>query len=992
MNLNMVGCDSSGGEVKGYKWEVCTKAEKNQGVPECKAMGSVEILSKTCGRGEMFIAVKNTALEFDYYHIVGKGVRLSGTDNGLITCAHVVEEVTGMDVHLSTDLKTWFNQGPVYKTALMPAKTMAVTGTDLAYFPVKLAAFAYCGVKVAKLGSLTNSLRVKIFSYVVPRILTSYGDATVRNSVSVAEGTFAHGCSTDRGDSGSPVYSSTDEVVGIHLGYQDEDGSKFNVAATRGAIALFQLRVKTSGYVGKVLGFLESSYAEKIAWYDCQYDVIPANRAEYRQYERDQNRESWQILLDKQVNDDGNYDYQDGSRFMKLEEVGRRAQKTRECSGHQESSPVEEPKYTPEEVRSLSESAEQALKDKLGFFWATCSLVAYNMMGVDDLQELELMCEDLGETVESFKARLAQEAEMLGVNSEVTTDSEEDLQTEPVKLLATKRRRNRRRGGKNKNNKVSGTVESDSVSPVSMIHNAMKVGTIGSVLLALRACSQVSDTMSSIAAAEGEDLKQHIRPDKAGSFPSEEQFLSWEKIRGDFKPLKDENGIWQFALPPTGSGAVNDSIDAMEAEFLPKKTCLHTEEGIKATADVLPSVSLPLDVPFRQWLTMILADMKGETKMGFLSKVLPSHPKTLDEFRSLDDIDDDFDCLMLNIAERLNNVMVLDGAKLGYNKDLTSCFIKNEVHAARKLDKKLYRVIWNTGILDDIVVDFAHHATNKALIKAYQAGEPTAIATGMGHHDDGIIQTLSQILRLDPERLKGIFQSDVKGFDRSMQEGHMMGDAHVRFELACRGGLPEEYQPIFLSLLKKVAKLSISHFVVVKPRGERAYVRFVDGILPSGYPSTSASGSIIRTWMWQEASVALALERPRSLSLGDDSVVSGRWSEHLGFFLDYFGVVLREARDTTVDEVALTSHVYSVRDRTCFFDNIEKMCVKIMLLPDLKITSDMVRGYAFAVRHTPEAKRALESVLETKNYSGPIDPNEGCYWSLMNTTAQNALG
>jgi len=194
------------------------------------------------------------------------------------------------------------------------------------------------------------------------------------------------------------------------------------------------------------------------------------------------------------------------------------------------------------------------------------------------------------------------------------------------------------------------------------------------------------------------------------------------------------------------------------------------------------------------------------------------------------------------VKDRLRKIMAvgplifsLTGAQLVQDglADPVKVFIKNEPHGIKKVQEGRYRIISSVSLVDQIITRMLCAAQNKAEIAMW---ERCPSAPGIGLHDEG----LSVIWEHAKAMAKSgtVCETDVSGWDWSVQQWELEMDADIRAELA--DGVESDFH-----FLLRYHAHCVGNAVFAMPDGE-LLEQIVPGGQLSGDYNTSSTNSRCR--------------------------------------------------------------------------------------------------------------------------------------------------
>lgn len=185
--------------------------------------------------------------------------------------------------------------------------------------------------------------------------------------------------------------------------------------------------------------------------------------------------------------------------------------------------------------------------------------------------------------------------------------------------------------------------------------------------------------------------------------------------------------------------------------------------------------------------------------------------------------------------------------------DPVQLFIKNEPHKNAKIVTGKLRLISGVSLVDQIITRALCGSQNRSEINEWQT---CASKPGLGLDDDSLkvlSASIKQMLDFNP-----IAETDISGWDWSVQEWELMLDAERRRRLA-----GAEKDSVFAHLLR-VHAYSVGHSVYCTPRGVLLATRWAGGQLSGDY-NTSSSNSAMRILAGCVARIQSGAYKPRNL-------------------------------------------------------------------------------------------------------------------------------
>jgi hypothetical protein len=301
-------------------------------------------------------------------------------------------------------------------------------------------------------------------------------------------------------------------------------------------------------------------------------------------------------------------------------------------------------------------------------------------------------------------------------------------------------------------------------------------------------------------------------------------------------------------------------------------------------------------------------------------------------------------------------------------------FIKDEMHSFKKAKDNRWRMIWNAGAHNEMVVRFLHDFQNKGDIAVYAAGlthsegvENFGSCPGMGHHDEGhahMTASMKRMGRNKPEsELPVVSQADAAGWDFGVTQALWKVDGWIRAKLAENAGWP----PAFCQAILNFSGCCADHLLCI---GKDVYMIIRKGIMGSGCASTSASNSRMRGCVHSQSRWADVLRVSLSLTMGDDIACADKLTDEQQARTEALGCRLSEYKEVEIVDgeyiVDFTSHLYNVKAGTAVFNNVNKLLARI-LMSEKPLDLDQVNGVMFAVRNNDEETKdkVRRAIIET---------------------------
>jgi len=301
-------------------------------------------------------------------------------------------------------------------------------------------------------------------------------------------------------------------------------------------------------------------------------------------------------------------------------------------------------------------------------------------------------------------------------------------------------------------------------------------------------------------------------------------------------------------------------------------------------------------------------------------------------------------------------------------------FIKDEMHSFKKAEVNRWRMIWNAGAHNEMVVRFFHDFQNKGDIAVFAAGlthsegvENFGSCPGMGHHDDGHAHMTAAMKRMGKDKPESeppvVSQADASGWDFGVTQALWKVDGWIRAKLAENAGWP----PAMCQAILNFAGCCADHLLCV---GRDVYMIIRKGIMGSGCASTSASNSRMRGCVHSQSRWADVLRVSLSLTMGDDIACADSLTDEQKDRTEALGCRLSDYKEVQLVNgeyiVDFTSHNYNVKAGTAIFNNVEKLLARI-LMSEKPLELEQVCGVMFAIRNNDDAtkERVRNAIIVT---------------------------
>jgi len=419
------------------------------------------------------------------------------------------------------------------------------------------------------------------------------------------------------------------------------------------------------------------------------------------------------------------------------------------------------------------------------------------------------------------------------------------------------------------------------------------------------------------------------------------------------------------ALPAAGPKAIRKSLNAQFARRLTRSK-EYSKDHFDTYSSGFPAPAWNGKVTVRKYLKSIFKSLNSEKT--------PAWDKQKNAATKIAWTADDDNLayillrIVLTVATDFETAINARPVSLMYAGLLSpeQLFTKDEIHSEKKVDTDRARIIWNTALSDEIVMRFFHDVQNKLEIDLFQDGQTHSLnfptfgsCCGMGHHDEGHVQTVNAIQNMlgSDAASKAQYQNgtslDASGWDMSVSFFLWMLDARRRASAAMAGGAPYAY----VSGMMMLGVLASSHIIQV---GSELHEVLLRGIMGSGRSSTSSSNSFMRGLLHSEAHFAYALSQGEhgevglSCNMGDDNVGKNAILEFHKAYWASLGCLIDEKGDVVKlgEPVSFTSFLYDMDERTAVYNNGEKLLLRLAYMHSegKRLTSEQACGVRFAVR------------------------------------------
>jgi hypothetical protein len=267
--------------------------------------------------------------------------------------------------------------------------------------------------------------------------------------------------------------------------------------------------------------------------------------------------------------------------------------------------------------------------------------------------------------------------------------------------------------------------------------------------------------------------------------------------------------------------------------------------------------------------------------------------------------------------------------------------MKGEGYLPQKTEEGRFRLIWISSLIDLTVQAMLHKADNSVHVDAYQAGNLTCAALGMGHSPDGLKHLVSAFRR------EGVadsnISSDASAFDLSIDgslfihnDGERRGDNCTNDDVG--------------RLVKRYAHILCSH--VLNNQGD-VWLVLKYGVTTSGQLSTTTQNTFARSVMAAYAGCK------GWTCAGDDLVGDDNFDEQR---LLHFAVRSRDVRRHE-GEADFTSHLINTETSKAVFGNVEKLLWHLYdACVDVSANRERFGGILYILRDTPGVLEDISSL------------------------------
>jgi hypothetical protein len=275
-------------------------------------------------------------------------------------------------------------------------------------------------------------------------------------------------------------------------------------------------------------------------------------------------------------------------------------------------------------------------------------------------------------------------------------------------------------------------------------------------------------------------------------------------------------------------------------------------------------------------------------------------------------------------------------------------FVKGDPHKSRKLLEGRVRLIFNASLIDNTIARLLFAVQNNTEICTW---ETISSKPGMGLNDSGISVLTANVHQMASHG--GVSESDVKGWDWSVQEWEMLADLERRIKLNNSVG----------TVWERVARAHyycMNRKVMVLSDGTM-YQQLFPGIMPSGWYNTSSTNSFMRALDHGIiASQAVPPVVPAIVCMGDDALERSIPNAQqlygaLGKTVDMYRAI-----DSEGFEFCSTMFTAGVG----YPVNIDKQLVSLLCLKPTSQNDcyEYFNQFVYEIRHHPEREELIRLV------------------------------
>jgi hypothetical protein len=494
-----------------------------------------------------------------------------------------------------------------------------------------------------------------------------------------------------------------------------------------------------------------------------------------------------------------------------------------------------------------------------------------------------------------------------------------------------------------------------------------------------RVVAEISPAFKGGATAQPQKLDEHTVASLQRVEARIRQELAETRDPRMMESLQQPPVNWDWALPPTNSHAVRDSL-VSQLRRIRKGGFKNYPEIHQAVVRHWPSILWryeEVDVTgdldnISQRINDAFSSLDLTKSSGWSARVIPGTKQAWSEGSNRARIEEWVKARLLihavlgsRLIGRMSPYLLI---KAGC-KDPEELFIKMEAHKPGKQVSHRWRLIWNPSLLDTLILFALHVRTNKKSLESFEQGNMTHQVLGMGHHDEGV-DHLGAIIDKLYDTGQPVTVSDATSWDFSVRRDGFHLDAFRRIAHTKSDNCLEKY--LFNQLLLVQASLQSAHVVAI---GTELVEILHLGILSSGILSTGETNSFLRT------TYAFCAGAVATMACSDDLVAAGKLDLEM---LANFGIIEPEVAEVPRGmPVSFTSHKFVIKDGrwVAQYDNIDKL-FNGLILKNLKVDGSLVHpgaevaaGQRFALRHNLYALKLYEKLYEVFGWFLPeADP------------------
>lgn len=273
--------------------------------------------------------------------------------------------------------------------------------------------------------------------------------------------------------------------------------------------------------------------------------------------------------------------------------------------------------------------------------------------------------------------------------------------------------------------------------------------------------------------------------------------------------------------------------------------------------------------------------------------------------------------------------------------DPVRVFVKKEPHAKKKQLSKRWRLISSVSIVDNLIERLLFSTQNK---KEVQLWESIPSAPGIGLSlDEGLESLRTRIMKYAQGDASQIAESDIIGFDWSVQAWELKFDAEMRCQLMGANALLRKL------IHARVHCLSRSIYVTCSGR---MIAQTHPGIQLSGSYNTSSSNSRIRV------ALAYLVGCTWAVAMGDDALEEYQEGDMSAKYA-VLGHPIKMYTKCT-DSFTFCSAHFPLAGRLPYPDPATKTLFR--LLEQRTITDELIAQYTQEIRHRPDRAYLLSVV------------------------------